>query len=63
MNFQSICVRIKCFRITYHKELMNFGITSVCDNISISITSYSDVMNILKNYRNFQKNIYVTITP
>jgi hypothetical protein len=63
MNFESTCVRITCFRITYHKELMNFGITSVCDNISIRITSYSDVMNILKNYRNFQKNIYVTITP
>jgi hypothetical protein len=31
-----------------HKELMHIGITSVCDNISSRITSYSDDMNILK---------------
>ena len=53
MNFESTCVRITCFRITYHKELMNFGITSVCDKNSLRIASYSDDVNILKEYDNF----------
>ncbi len=42
---------------------MNFGITSVCDNNSSRITSYSDNIKILKEYDNLQKNIYATITP
>ncbi len=55
MKFKETCAQVTCFRITCHKELMNFGITSVCDNISLRITSYSDEMNILKNMTNFNK--------
>jgi hypothetical protein len=43
---QVICAQITFSRITCHKELMNVGITAVCDNISLRITSYSDDMNI-----------------
>ena len=47
----------------YHQNPMNFGITSVCDKNSSKITSYNNNINILKEYDNFQKNIYATITP
>jgi hypothetical protein len=60
MKFKKTCAQVTCFRITCHKELMNFRITSVCDNISLRITSYSDEMNILKEYDKFQQNIYAT---
>ena len=34
------------FQDTCHKELLNVGITGVCNNISLRITSYNDDMNI-----------------
>ena len=37
------------------RRAYNFGITSVCDNISLRITSYMDDMNTLKNYDNFKR--------
>jgi hypothetical protein len=57
MNIRSTCACITCFSITCHKELGNFGITCVCDNNSLRITSYSDDMNILKEYDSFHKKI------
>ena len=48
MKFKKTCAQVTCFRITCHKELLNVGITGVCNNISLRITSYNDDMNILK---------------
>jgi hypothetical protein len=62
MKLKKTCAQVTYFRITCHKEFMNFGIISVCDNISLRITNYCDDMNILKQYDNFQLNIYATIT-
>jgi hypothetical protein len=46
MKFKKTCAQVTCFRITRHKELLNVGITGVCNNISLRITSYNDDMNI-----------------